>query len=137
MKRVRLSGLLAFAGGLVMALGLGLAGMTQPLKVLRFLDVTGAWDPSLAFVMMGAIPVYAFAYRLVIRRPGAPHVAPHGPVDGRLVAGAALFGVGWGLSGICPAPAVTALAGGALPIVVFTAAMVAATAIFNLAAARR
>ncbi len=123
MTRERRAGLAAFAGGLVMALGLGLAGMTQPQKVLRFLDVTGAWDPSLAFVMLGAIPIYALAYRLVVRRAGAGPAAPHGRIDARLVAGAALFGVGWGLSGICPAPAITALPGGALPVVVFAAAM--------------
>lgn len=101
---------IAFLSGLVFAAGLGLAGMTQPAKVLGFLDIGGAWDPSLAFVMVGAIAVHAVAWRVAARR-GVVIETPSG-VDVRLVGGAALFGIGWGLSGWCPGPSVVALGSG-------------------------
>jgi len=134
MTRVR-SAIPALAG-LVFALGLGLSGMTQPAKVVAFLDLSDAlarWDPSLAFVMAGALlvhlPFVAWARR---RRPGL--VALPGPIDARLIAGSAVFGVGWGLSGLCPGPAFVALAGGNLRVVVFVICLFAGIALANLGA---
>jgi uncharacterized membrane protein YedE/YeeE len=112
----QLSALLA---GLLFALGLALSGMTQPARVLGFLDVTGAWDPSLAFVMLGALAVYAPAQRLITRRRARPlqaaafELPATSPIDAALIAGAAVFGVGWGLAGFCPGPALVASAAGA------------------------
>jgi uncharacterized protein len=105
----------AFAAGLLFAAGLGLAGMTQPERVIGFLDFTGQWDPSLALVMVGAIGTFAPLRRL-IRGRGRPlwvHAFPAPPdskVDRRLLGGSALFGLGWGLSGYCPGPAIAAVA---------------------------
>ena len=132
-----MNGLVAFLVGLVFALGLGLSGMTQPAKVTGFLDVAGAWDPSLAFVMAGAVGVHFAAFRRILRRP-APLLAQRfavpqrGAVDARLLVGAALFGAGWGLAGICPGPAFVAAASGATPFVVFLAAMLAGMALFRV-----
>jgi uncharacterized membrane protein YedE/YeeE len=122
--------IVAFASGALFSVGLALAGMTRPEKVLGFLDVTGRWDPSLALVMGGAIAVMAPVVLWVKRRrAGRPlfdeHV--HEPelraIDGRLLLGAALFGVGWGLVGYCPGPALVALVSGAAPAVAFVGAM--------------
>lgn len=129
----------AFLCGLVFSVGLAVSGMTLPSKVLGFLDVGGAWDPSLALVMGGALAV-CFAARLVTpRRPLFAAEFPSLPssgIDARLVAGAALFGVGWGLIGFCPGPAVVALGAGVHGALVFAAAMVvgmaAEHAIFSL-----
>jgi len=125
----------AFVSGLLFAAGLSVAGMTQPGKVLAFLDVTGAWDPSLALVMVGAIGVAAVAFRIAARMR-APivgdrfHVSDaRGSASPRLVAGAALFGVGWGLSGLCPGPAIVSLAGGQLGAVTFVASMLVGLAV--------
>lgn len=109
----------AFSTGFLFALGLGVAGMTRPSKVLGFLDLAGSWDPSLLFVMAGGIAFFSVAYRFILRR-GRPWLAeklqipPKGTVDARLVAGSAIFGVGWGLGGFCPGPGVVSL-GGAVP----------------------
>jgi uncharacterized membrane protein YedE/YeeE len=120
----------SFSSGLVFAAGLAISGMTQPAKVLGFLDVTGAWDPTLMFVMIGAIAVHmGFALRaknaakpLLARQFSLP---ARDAIDAPLFIGAALFGVGWGLEGYCPGPAVVASAsGGAVPLV-FVASMVA------------
>ena len=118
----------AVVAGFVFGVGLVLAGMTQPAKVIAFLDVLGGWDPSLAFVMMGAIAVHFVAYRLVLRRP-APlfdesfHLPTRRDIDLRLVLGAAVFGVGWGLGGYCPGPGLVSAAAGALGAVVFVVGM--------------
>lgn len=117
-----------FALGLVFALGLGISGMTQPLKVLGFLDVAGTWDPALMFVMVGAIAVTFTGYRLVLKRPspllGARFEIPtRRSIDGQLIAGGALFGLGWGMAGFCPGPAIVALAGGSVEVVLFVLAM--------------
>ncbi len=126
--------LAAFVAGLVFALGLGLAGMTQPAKVLAFLDFAGAWDPSLGLVMLGAIAIHAPLARLILRRRRpllGPMFAvpPARAIDVRLVLGAAVFGVGWGHVGLCPGPAVTLLASAAPAVIAFVAAMVAGMAL--------
>jgi len=122
--------LVSFISGVVFALGLGISGMTRPVKVIGFLDFTGHWDPSLAFVMIGAITIYFIAYRLIRTRSGPVltekfSVPPRTDVDRNLVVGAAVFGAGWGLGGFCPGPALTSLAAGAAPVVIFVAAMAA------------
>jgi uncharacterized membrane protein YedE/YeeE len=135
MKRSTLVSLVVFAAGLVFAIGLGFSGMTQPSKVIAFLDVFGAWDPSLAFVMGGAIGVHAlFAWRANSSRGSLARtpqfadrfVLPEARgVDARLLAGAALFGVGWGIAGYCPGPAVVSLVTLAPETLGFVGAMVA------------
>ena len=100
--------------GLIFGLGLLISGMANPAKVQNFLDLAGTFDPSLIFVMLGAVVVPFFDYRLVLRRPRPPFaerffVATLKDIDGRLVTGGSLFGVGWGLSGFCPGPAITSL----------------------------
>ena len=119
-----------FILGVVFALGLGISGMTQPLKVLAFLDVTGAWDPALLFVMGGAVAVTFMGYRLVLRRPAPVFSTRFGlptntAIDQRLLLGGALFGLGWGMAGFCPGPAIVALAGGSADVIVFVIAMFA------------
>ena len=118
----------ALVSGLVFGVGLILAGMTEPLKVKRFLDLAGAWDPSLALVMGGAIAVAALAFARARRRErswtGAPMEIPTSrTVDGRLVTGGLLFGTGWGIAGFCPGPALVALGSGVGAAGIFVAAM--------------
>lgn len=121
--------LASFACGLIFGAGLLMSGMTDPEKVLGFLDIFGAWDATLAFVMAGAVAVSAAGFALA-RRRSTPLLAPsfqwptRRDIDAPLVAGAVLFGVGWGLVGICPGPALVNLAGLSLPIIVFVGAMV-------------
>ena len=117
---------LAALAGIVFAIGLVIADMTSPARVVGFLDVTGAWDPTLAFVMAGAIAVYAPVARLAKGRLW--HAPPETRVDLRLVVGAALFGVGWGLSGYCPGPALVSL-GVAVETGLFVVAMLAGIAL--------
>lgn len=118
----------AFGAGALFAVGLAVSGMTRPSKVVGFLDLAGDWDASLAFVMMGAIAVHFVAYRVVLRRP-APlfdvrfHLPTRKDIDLRLVLGAALFGVGWGLGGYCPGPGLVSAAGASLGAVVFVVGM--------------
>ena len=132
---------LVFLAALLFGLGLVLSGMTNPEKVQGFLDVTGAWDPTLLVVMAAAVGVHAVGARLVLRKEAPIHaeafsLPPRSPVDGRLAAGAALFGAGWGLAGYCPGPAlVSASAGGSA--LVFTAAMLAGVALHQLHRRRR
>jgi uncharacterized membrane protein YedE/YeeE len=120
----------AGVAGALFGVGLAVAGMTRPEKVAGFLDITGAWDPSLAFVMAGAIGVHFVAHRLVLRRT-APlfddrfHMPTRRDIDPRLLGGAGLFGVGWGLGGYCPGPALVSAAAALLPALVFVAAMTA------------
>lgn len=121
--------LASFVCGLIFSAGLLISGMIQPAKVLGFLDIFGAWDATLAFVMAGAVAVSAIGFALA-RRRAAPLFATkfswpeRRDIDAPLVAGAILFGVGWGLIGLCPGPALVNLAGLRLPIMVFVAAMV-------------
>jgi uncharacterized membrane protein YedE/YeeE len=120
--------LVAVLAGAVFSAGLLLSGMVQPEKVRGFLDVTGEWDASLAFVMIGAIGVHAVLLRLIARR-GAPvfmptfQPRPRAPIDGSLLAGAAIFGVGWGLGGYCPGPGFVAAGGLSLSALAFVAAL--------------
>jgi uncharacterized membrane protein YedE/YeeE len=124
----------AFVAGLLFAVGLGVSGMTQPAKVFRFLDVTGDWDPSLALVMVGAIAVHAVTMRLILGRERPLFASRFAlpartDLEPRLVAGAAVFGVGWGIAGYCPGPAVTAVGAGVAAALVFVPAMLAGMAI--------
>ena len=127
----------ALLAGLLFGLGLAVSQMINPAKVLAFLDIAGRWDPSLAFVMAGAIGVTALGYHLVLRRP-APLLAPRFEVptlreiDRRLLAGAVLFGIGWGLVGFCPGPAIASLAYGVKESIIFAAAMLAGMALFRV-----
>lgn len=128
-NRTRLA---ALASGSLFGGGLVLAGMTQPSKVIGFLDMFGGeWDPSLALVMAGAIGVHAVAYRLVKGRASPLwaerwSLPTRSDIDGRLLLGAALFGIGWGLGGFCPGPGLVSLVGAATSSVVFVVAMLAA-----------
>lgn len=127
----------ALLAGLVFGLGLVIAEMVNPAKVLAFLDVSGHWDPSLAFVMGAALIVTAAGYRLVwkMREPvfGSAFIVPETrEIDRRLAIGAVVFGIGWGLAGLCPGPAIAALSFGGAPAWVFLGAMSAGIALFDL-----
>ena len=115
----------ALIAGVIFGVGLCVSGMTDPKNVIAFLDVTGGWSPKLAFVMVGAIAVHAGWLRWTARGAILGSSPPQAQVDGASLVGAALFGIGWGLSGYCPGPALVALGTGALAPVVFVAAMVA------------
>lgn len=128
-----------FLVGLLFGLGLILSGMTDPGKVQGFLDLAGAWDPSLAFVMGGAVVVGFFAFALARRRTtaflgGAMHLPASREIDRRLVIGSVVFGIGWGLAGFCPGPALVSLGAGHWQALVFTLAMLAGMAVHDLSA---
>lgn len=128
--------LVQFAAGLVFGTGLVVSGMANPAKVLNFLDFTGSWDPSLACVMGGAVAATAIGYKLVLARP-KPIFAPtfqlpdRHAIDANVLTGPAIFGIGWGLSGFCPGPALTSLGLGAPGTLAFVPAM-----LVGMAAAR-
>jgi uncharacterized membrane protein YedE/YeeE len=128
----------SFLVGLIFGIGLILAGMTNPAKVIGFLDITGTWDPSLAFVMGGAILVAIVAFRFAKKRTanflgGAMRMPTSDMIDKRLVIGSLLFGAGWGMAGFCPGPALTSIGTGNPKAVIFVIAMIAGMAIFELA----
>jgi uncharacterized protein len=128
---------ISFVVGLLFGVGLVVSGMSDPFKVIGFLDVTGMWDPSLAFVMAGAVLVGLVAYRLAERRTesllGGPlHFPAARGIDAPLVLGSAAFGIGWGLAGFCPGPALVALGAGYGKAAAFVAAMVAGMALYEL-----
>ncbi len=129
--------------GLVFGLGLIVSGMANPAKVLGFLDLTGAWDPSLAFVMAGAIAVAALAFALAKKRTvsflGAAMKLPGSSrdIDRRLVIGSVLFGIGWGVAGFCPGPGLVALGMGEIKALVFVGAMLAGMGLFELIEQRK
>lgn len=132
MKRL----VVAYVSGALFSVGLAVSGMTHPSKVLAFLDVAGAWDPSLALVMGSGLLVNFIVFRRAARR-GAPLFArsfsltERTAVDASLVGGSALFGVGWGLGGFCPGPALVSVVTGATPVVAFVVAMLASMAVFD------
>lgn len=120
----------AFGAGLVFGIGLIVSGMSDPGKVIGFLDIAGQWDPSLAFVMAGAIGVGIFAFAIARRRTasflgGAMHLPRRRDIDLPLVAGSVAFGIGWGLAGFCPGPALVSMGSGEEKATVFVAAMIA------------
>ena len=126
----------ALLSGLVFSLGLIVSGMANPAKVLGFLDLAGAWDPSLALVMSGAILVGFFAFLVAKKRTrsfiGAEMKLPTASaIDSRLLSGSALFGIGWGVAGFCPGPGLVALGMGEPKAVVFVAAMLVGMVIFS------
>jgi uncharacterized membrane protein YedE/YeeE len=126
-----------FLSGLIFGLGLVVSGLINPAKVLNFLDVTGTWDPSLAITMAAAVAVTGLGYRLAFAK-GRPilseafQLPAASAIDARLLAGAALFGIGWGLVGYCPGPAIAGLSLGVSSTVVFVASMLAGMAIARL-----
>jgi uncharacterized membrane protein YedE/YeeE len=127
----------SFLAGLVFGFGLILSGMANPAKVLGFLDLAGAWDPSLAFVMVGAIAVAIFAFALARKRTqsylGLDMKMPAARrIDRRLIGGSVVFGIGWGIAGFCPGPGLVALGMGEWKAAVFVAAMLAGMALFEL-----
>lgn len=129
--------LTALIAGLLFGLGLMVSGMANPAKVLGFLDLAGRWDPSLVFVMVGAIAIASLAFFLARRRKrsllGLPVQVPaRTSITSRLVFGSAVFGVGWGLAGFCPGPALVALGAGYPKGIGFVAAMVAGMVVFEL-----
>ena len=131
----------SLAAGLVFGFGLLLSGMANPAKVLGFLDVAGRWDPSLALVMAGAVGVGSLAFALASRRRvsllGAPmQLPPARRIDRRLALGSLAFGIGWGLAGFCPGPALVALGAGEQKALVFVLAMVAGMGLFEWAERR-
>lgn len=128
----------AFASGLVFGVGLIVSGMTDPGKVIGFLDVAGNWDPSLAFVMGGAILVGVFAFARARKRArsffgGAMHLPDARDIDTRLVGGSVVFGIGWGLAGFCPGPALVSFASGVDKAAIFVAAMLGGMSIYTAA----
>ena len=131
-----------FFVGLLFGVGLIVAGMTDPSKVLGFLDLAGTWDPSLAFVMGGGILVGLGAFATAKKRTtnflgGALHLPTSTHIDQRLIGGALLFGAGWGLAGFCPGPAIVSLGAGQPKAAVFVAAMLAGMVVFELLEHRR
>lgn len=121
----------AFGAGALFGVGLAISGMTKPSKVIGFLDVTGAWDASLLFVMVGAIAVHFVARRFILRRPSPLfdtrfHVPTRKDIDRRLVVGSAIFGIGWGLGGYCPGPALVSAGAGSTGAWVFVLGMTVA-----------
>lgn len=116
--------------GLIFGVGISISGMANPAKVLNFFDIAGTWDPSLVFVMGGAVVVAFLGYKIVLRRP-APvldakfHLPDNPRIDARLLGGSALFGIGWGIAGFCPGGALPALGTGQIDVFVFVAALIA------------
>ena len=132
----------SFAAGFVFGLGLLVSGMANPAKVLGFLDLAGAWDPTLALVMAGAVAVGAGAFALMRKRTrtllGAPVLIPSPRrIDRRLVLGSLVFGVGWGLAGICPGPSLVLAGTGSAKGLIFLAAMIAGNGVFEFLEKRK
>jgi hypothetical protein len=128
----------AFLAGLVFGVGLIVSGMTDPGKVVGFLDVAGNWDPSLAFVMAGAILVGFFAFRLAGQRSrgllgGSMELPRRRDIDARLIGGSMVFGIGWGLAGFCPGPALVSFGSGQDKAAVFVAAMLVGMLFYSVA----
>lgn len=131
----------ATLAGLLFGAGVTLSGMINPMKVQNFLDIFGAWDPTLLFVMGGALAVTFVGYAFVLKRPRPLYAGgfslPEGrAITPRLIAGAVLFGAGWGLTGFCPGPALASLVFGLWPSVIFVLAMAAGIIIIRLTSGR-
>ncbi len=129
--------LISFAAGGLFGAGLVISQMTNPAKVIAFLDLFGNWDASLAFVMGGALLVTFFGYRMVLGKTAPAfdvkfHLPSSKNIDGRLIGGASLFGIGWGLSGLCPGPALALATFGGANIVYFLAGLIGSVAAFRL-----
>lgn len=121
--------------GFLFAIGLGVSGMTQPEKVVSFLDIFGEWDPSLVFVMGGALFIHTVLYKLILKRPtplfaSKFQVPTRRDINSRLIGGSVLFGIGWGIAGYCPAPAITSLSSMTLSPVVFVISMLIGMALY-------
>lgn len=134
--------LAALLAGLLFGVGLILSGMSDPSKVLGFLDLAGSWDPSLAFVMGGAVLVGALAFRLAGKRPQSllgddMHLPTATQIDRRLVLGGLTFGIGWGLAGYCPGPALASIATYGMKPLLFVIAMLAGMVLFELLERRK
>jgi uncharacterized membrane protein YedE/YeeE len=126
----------SFVVGLIFSLGLGVSGMTQPQKVIGFLDLFGEWNPALAFVMIGAIGLHAILFPIITKRKSPIlvdqfHLPNKSDLDGRLIVGALLFGMGWGLGGFCPGPGIVSLASGNSSSFVFVSSMVGGMLVFH------
>jgi len=122
--------LVALVSGIIFGIGLSLSQMINPNKVINFLDISGQWDPSLAFVMMGALIVTFISFRLILKKPDpileeSFHLSKRTDIDKALLAGAAIFGVGWGMSGYCPGPAVAGIGSGNIEAIVMVASIYA------------
>ncbi len=137
MKNQIKSNLAAFGAGILFALGLGISGMARPEKVIGFLNITGDWDPSLAFVMVGGIAVHTLFYQLWLKQKSKPLLATafsiptSKKIDSRLVIGSAMFGIGWGLSGFCPGPALLSTMSFNKSSLIFVLAMIAGMVLFH------
>ena len=128
--------LVSLIAGTLFGFGLALAQMTNPAKIINFLDVAGTWDPSLAFVMGGALFVSLISFRFILRQPRPAfeqsfHLPSRSDINPRLVAGAVLFGIGWGLGGFCPGPGIAALVSGHWQPVVFVLGLVGGSLAFQ------
>ena len=128
--------LMVFLSGVLFALGLGIAGMTQPTKIIAFLDIFGDWDPSLILVMAGAVAINLVLYRFTLRREKPIledlfTTPSKRPINARLAIGAGLFGIGWGLSGYCPGPALVSTVTGWGSVLTFVAAMLLGMLLFQ------
>lgn len=128
--------LLAWLGGLLMAVGLGAAGLTNPSRIVGFLDFAGQWDATALLVMLSAAGFFAIGHRFYLKRSRQsvqpPVKTPRTRLNLPLVAGSLMFGAGWGLSGLCPGPALVSIVGGATPVVVFVVCMMAGMALYGL-----
>lgn len=130
--------LVSYLIGIVFGVGISISGMANPAKVLNFFDIAGTWDPSLAFVMGGALIVAMIGYRFVLKRPAPAlsstfHLPTRRDLDVPLIGGSAVFGIGWGIAGFCPGGALPALGTGATDVFIFTGALLAGIAIAKIA----
>lgn len=132
-----MKGFISLLSGVLFGFGLALAQMTNPAKIINFLDFSGTWDPTLALVMGGAVLVTLVSFRFILRRPhpllgGGFQLPTRKDIDIRLIAGAAIFGIGWGLGGFCPGPGIASIAQGLWQPVVFTLGLAGGMLLFRI-----